>query len=62
MENGQSSKILVEDFWVCLGGDKVLWLPPELRGPTCHDIKNNILAFGYGNGRVLIIKFCAPSD
>ncbi|KAL4981521.1 hypothetical protein BDW68DRAFT_172274 [Aspergillus falconensis] len=58
----ERSQISVENAWICFGGEKVIWLPPELRGLSCHAIKHDILALGYGNGRVLIIRFCAHSD
>ena len=62
MEHEQDSQISVEDFWVCLRGKSILWLPPEFRRPQCHAIKRDVLALGYQTGRVLIIKFCAPSN
>ena len=48
--------------WINLNGKNVLWLPPEFRRPQCHAIKRDVLALGYQTGRVLIIKFCAPSN
>ena len=62
MEHEQDSQISVEDSWVCLRGKSILWLPPEFRRPQCHAIKRDVLALGYQTGRVLIIKFCAPSN
>ncbi|KAL4738277.1 WD40 repeat-like protein [Aspergillus similis] len=60
MENGQGYQMSVKNFWVCRRGERVLWLPPEFRAPTCHGIKDDILASGYENCGVLIIKICAP--
>lgn len=62
MEHEQGSWISVENSWVGLRGERLLWLPPELRGPNCFDIKHDILVLGYRDGRVLIIRFCVPSD
>jgi WD40 repeat protein len=62
IEHEQGSQISVEGSWVCFRGERVIWLPSELRGPSCHAINNDILTLGYGNGLVLVISFRAHSD
>ncbi|GFF94894.1 NACHT and WD40 domain protein [Aspergillus lentulus] len=62
MKYKQGSQISVENSWVCLRGERLLWLSPELRGPVCYDIRNYTLVLGYPDGHVLIIRFCAPSN
>jgi WD40 repeat protein len=62
VEDDQSSLISVENNWVCFRGQRRIWLPPELRGPVCHDVSHKMLALGYENGRVLVITLCPPSD
>lgn len=62
VEHKQGSHISVESSWVCFRGERVIWLPPELREPSCRAINHDILALGYLNGLVLIIRFRAHSD
>ncbi|KAH8703496.1 WD40-repeat-containing domain protein [Talaromyces proteolyticus] len=44
--------------WIALGGDKVLWLPPEFR-PSCSAIKDRIIALGHASGRISFLGFRA---
>ncbi|KAL4893426.1 hypothetical protein BDV59DRAFT_178225 [Aspergillus ambiguus] len=62
MEHNQGPRISVDNSWVLFRGERVIWLPPEFRGPSCHALSHNILALGYPTGRVLVLSFFAPSD
>jgi sugar lactone lactonase YvrE len=62
VEPEQNLVITVENNWVCCGATRVIWLPPELRKPTCYDVRQQTLALGYGNGRLLVITLCPPSS
>ncbi|CAI7635358.1 unnamed protein product [Penicillium manginii] len=42
--------------WICINGEKTLWLPPEFR-PTCSEVKEDTLALGHASGRVSFIGF-----
>ncbi|KAJ5106573.1 NACHT and WD40 domain protein [Penicillium angulare] len=50
-------KITIEERqWVCLGGERVLWLPVAFR-PRCWAVHGNTLALGYQSGHVSFIGF-----
>ncbi|GLI82111.1 hypothetical protein PoHVEF18_010512 [Penicillium ochrochloron] len=51
-------RFLVEDQWLTLRGEKVLWLPPEYR-PGCSAVSDNTLALGHSSERISIIEFRA---
>lgn len=42
--------------WVCLLGERVLWLPLEFR-PTCFVADGSRLCVGHGSGRVSFMDF-----
>lgn len=48
--------ILLEDQWVALRGEKVLWLPSNYRPLSCA-VKDNFLALGHASGSVSLIRF-----
>lgn len=48
--------IRLEDQWVILRGEKVLWLPSQYR-PSSWEVKDNIFALGHASGRVSLVKF-----
>jgi WD40 repeat protein len=47
---------LERHHWITLNGDRVLWLPPEVR-PSCSAIKHNKIALGHASGRISFIEF-----
>ncbi|KAH8807278.1 putative wd40 protein [Xylogone sp. PMI_703] len=46
---------LFKQQWICIQGERKLWLPPEYR-PTCWAIKDGILALGHRRGKVSFIS------
>ncbi|KAL2812483.1 WD40-repeat-containing domain protein [Aspergillus granulosus] len=42
---------ILENQWLCLQGEKILWLPSDYR-PVCLDIKGDSLALGHASGGV----------
>ncbi|KAF5860731.1 hypothetical protein ETB97_001238 [Aspergillus alliaceus] len=54
--NTDANIFLLEGQWVTLGGEKVLWLPPEHR-PHCSAVKDNTLILGHASGRISFIGF-----
>ncbi|KAE8410238.1 WD40-repeat-containing domain protein, partial [Aspergillus pseudocaelatus] len=50
-------EISLSNVWVALGGENLIWLPPEYRDFTCHAVKDATLALGHSNGRVSIVGF-----
>jgi hypothetical protein len=42
--------------WIKLNGEKVLWLPTEVR-PMCSATKRGALALGHKSGRIPFLKF-----
>jgi WD40 repeat protein len=53
-ENSSGMSIL-EGKWLCLHGEKILWLAQEYR-PTCLAINDGILALGHKSGRVSFLS------
>lgn len=54
---GINPQISLSNNWVALGGENLLWLPPEHRPFTISAVKEATLALGYSDGRVSIIGF-----
>ncbi|EED11823.1 WD repeat-containing protein, putative [Talaromyces stipitatus ATCC 10500] len=50
-------QISLSNNWVALGGENLLWLPPEHRQFETSAVKDATLALGYSDGRVSIIGF-----
>ncbi|KAL4983713.1 WD40-repeat-containing domain protein [Aspergillus falconensis] len=46
---------MLENQWLCLRGERILWLPQEYR-PTHLALKDGILALGHVSGRVSFIS------
>ncbi|KAL2783949.1 hypothetical protein BJX66DRAFT_330305 [Aspergillus keveii] len=42
---------ILEHQWLCVEGERRLWLPEEYR-PTCLALNGNVLALGHRNGRI----------
>jgi len=49
-------KIFLEDEWIALGPDRMLWLPPNYR-PSCSAVYENVVCLGNESGRILIFEF-----
>ncbi|KGO35946.1 NACHT nucleoside triphosphatase [Penicillium expansum] len=49
--------LILENRWVTLNGERVLWFPSEYR-PTCSAIRDNVLALGHASGWISFIEFC----
>ncbi|KAL2782618.1 hypothetical protein BJX66DRAFT_331084 [Aspergillus keveii] len=58
--DGPNWEIAIDGNLVFFSGERHLWLPPYHRHFTCSSTLNGTLALGYGDGRVLIIRFHPP--
>ncbi|KAE8131510.1 hypothetical protein BDV38DRAFT_288620 [Aspergillus pseudotamarii] len=56
-----SFPISVEDDWVTIVAEKILWLPSTYRQFSCFGANGGTLALGYADGRVCIMGFRAPT-
>lgn len=50
------SVLFVDDDWVTLDGNKLLWLPSDYR-PTYAAVHGYKLALGHASGRVIFLRF-----
>ena len=53
---GMGWEVSLQDEWIAVDGNQVLWLPPEARC-SCSATKSNTLALGHKSGRVSFIGF-----
>ena len=51
-----SPSLFVDDEWIKVGTDRMLWLPPDYR-PSCSDVHGNVVSLGHRSGRVSIFHF-----
>ncbi|KAF9883980.1 hypothetical protein FE257_002421 [Aspergillus nanangensis] len=56
-----NSPLSVENDWVTLAAEKVLWLPFDYRQFSICVAKGRILALAYPDGRVCVMEFDAPT-
>ncbi|KAL5374572.1 hypothetical protein DPSP01_011851 [Paraphaeosphaeria sporulosa] len=50
----QSSHIFVQDQWISVGQQKLLWLPPEYRW-ACSAVNGQMVCLGHPSGRVSLL-------
>jgi WD40 repeat protein len=48
--------IFIDQEWIKLYGNNVLWLPPDFR-PSCFTINGDTVALGHASGRVSFLRF-----
>ncbi|EMD67547.1 hypothetical protein COCSADRAFT_111408 [Bipolaris sorokiniana ND90Pr] len=53
----QPSRIFIQDQWMCLDQQRLLWLPSEHR-PTCSAVHEALACLGHTSGRVMFMRFC----
>ncbi|KAL5405078.1 hypothetical protein PMIN04_012435 [Paraphaeosphaeria minitans] len=51
----EASHILIEDQWISLDQQPLLWLPPGYR-PTCSAIHRGVACLGHSSGRVTLLN------
>ncbi|RAK75400.1 putative WD-repeat protein [Aspergillus fijiensis CBS 313.89] len=52
-----NSHLSIEDSWISLRGERVLWLTAEYRSFTSYAVKDNTVALGFRNGRCHVLHF-----
>lgn len=55
----QPSHIFIEDHWISVGQQRLLWLPPEYR-ITCSAVNKDIVCLGHSSGRITLLKLHIP--
>jgi WD40 repeat protein len=53
----QPSYVFVQDQWISLNQQRMLWLPAEYR-PTCAIVDRSTVALGHSSGRTTFLEFC----
>ena len=56
--NKPSPQLSLKEDWVSFGDERCLWLPSEHRRFQRMVTQDGILALGYGDGKVIIVRFC----
>ncbi|KAF5851015.1 hypothetical protein GGP41_010749 [Bipolaris sorokiniana] len=51
-----SGHIFVKDRWLAVNSEDMLWLPPNYF-PSCTTVQGNLVAFGFGSGRMMLLGF-----
>jgi len=51
-----SSYLFIEQQWITLGTQRLLWLPSDYRA-TCWAVYENMIVVGHASARVSLIKF-----
>ncbi|KAF2465019.1 uncharacterized protein BDR25DRAFT_396427 [Lindgomyces ingoldianus] len=54
----QLSHIFIQDQWITLDQQRLLWLPPEYR-PTCSIVKEDLACLGHSSGRITLLQLCS---
>ncbi|KAF2810574.1 WD40 repeat-like protein [Mytilinidion resinicola] len=55
-QRARPSHIFVQDQWISLNQQQLLWLPFEYR-PTCATVNRNAVFLGHSSGRTTFLKF-----
>ena len=55
-QRAQPSHVFVQDEWISLNQQRMLWLPSEYR-PTCATVNRNTVALGHSSGRTTFLEF-----
>ncbi len=55
-KRAQPSHIFVQDEWISLNQQRMLWLPSEYR-PTCATVSRNTVVLGHSSGRTTFLEF-----
>ncbi|ORY10640.1 hypothetical protein BCR34DRAFT_566437 [Clohesyomyces aquaticus] len=55
-QRSQPSHIFVQDQWISLGQQQLLWLPFEYR-LTCSAVNKNAVFLGHSSGRTTFLEF-----
>ncbi|KAF2738129.1 hypothetical protein EJ04DRAFT_429802 [Polyplosphaeria fusca] len=55
-QRAQPSHIFVQDQWITLDQQRLLWLPSEYR-PTCSTVNKDIVCLGHSSGRITLLEF-----
>ncbi|KAJ5107290.1 hypothetical protein N7456_003965 [Penicillium angulare] len=55
-------QISVEDGWVLLKRERLLWLPSNYRDMECVEMRYDSIYLGYEDGRAIMIGLYAPED
>ncbi|KAF1959379.1 hypothetical protein CC80DRAFT_524019 [Byssothecium circinans] len=55
----QPSHIFIEDQWISVDQQRLLWLPPEYR-PTCSAVNRHMVCLGHSSGRTTLLNFDVP--
>ncbi|KAF2180432.1 hypothetical protein K469DRAFT_278965 [Zopfia rhizophila CBS 207.26] len=50
-----SSNVHIQDQWILLDQQRLLWLPSEYR-PTCSTVNKDIVCLGHSSGRTTLLK------
>ncbi|KAK6203668.1 hypothetical protein LQW54_008874 [Pestalotiopsis sp. IQ-011] len=51
-----ASRISLNEEWVLLDGQEILWLPPRYRA-SCSDVHGDLLVLGHDSGRIVFLEF-----
>ncbi|KAJ5768761.1 NACHT and WD40 domain protein [Penicillium odoratum] len=52
---------VLENTWITLNGERILWLPPEYR-PVCSVVHRDNIILGHASGRISFLGFSAISE
>jgi WD40 repeat protein len=56
LQRPQPSYVFVQDQWISLNQQRMLWLPSEYR-PTCVTVNKNAVVLGHSSGRITFLEF-----
>jgi hypothetical protein len=55
LQTNRLSNVFVQDQWVLLDQQRLLWLPSEYR-PTCSTVDKDVVCLGHLSGRITLLK------
>ncbi|KAF2728517.1 hypothetical protein EJ04DRAFT_449157, partial [Polyplosphaeria fusca] len=55
----QPSRVFLEDQWISVDQQRLLWLPAEYR-QTCSAVNGQMFCLGHSSGRISLFKLYVP--